>query len=99
MTIPIESVPVVDVPAAPVVAASSPSASTPGPDHLAEKPSIKPVPKVAAVGVGGVALVVVVAILSGIAPGTFDSLGVWGPVVTAAVTALALFLSGYIKKA
>ena len=72
--------------------------STAKPQHLAE-PSAKPVAKVAAVGVGGVVLVVVVAILSGIAPGTFDSLGVWGPVVTAAVTALALFLSGYIKKA
>ena len=58
----------------------------------------KPIKKIAAVGVGGVVLVIVVAILGGIAPGTFDSLGVWGPVVTAAVTSLALFLSGYIKK-
>ena len=64
----------------------------------AESPSAKPVAKVAAVGVSGVILVIVVAILSGIAPGTFDGLGVWGPVVSAAVTALALFISGYVKK-
>lgn len=70
----------------------------PGPDHLAVQPSLKPVTKVAAAGAGGVALVIVVAILSGIAPGTFSELGVWGPVVTAAVTALAAFLAGYIKK-
>lgn len=76
----------------------APSAQTPGPDHLAEQPSLKPVAKVAAAGAGGVALVIVVAILSGIAPGTFSGLGVWGPVVTAAVTALAAFLSGYLKK-
>lgn len=64
-----------------------------------DQPSLKPVAKVAAVGVSGVVLVIVVAILSGIAPGTFDGLGVWGPVVSAAVTALALFISGYVKKA
>lgn len=58
----------------------------------------KPIKKVAAVGVGGVLLVIAVGILGGIAPGTFDGLGVWGPVVTAAVTSLALFLAGYIKK-
>ena len=64
-----------------------------------EKPSLKPVAKVAAVGVGGVILVIVVGILSGIAPDTFKDLGIWAPVVTAAITALATFLSGYIKKA
>ena len=63
------------------------------------QPTSAPVAKVAAVGVGGAILVVVVAILSGIAPGTFDSLGVWGPLVATAVTALALFLSGYVKRA
>lgn len=75
------------------------SIPTPGPEHLAVQPSVKPVAKVAAAGAGGVALVIVVAILSGIAPGTFDSLGVWGPVVAAAVTAFAAFISGYVKKA
>lgn len=68
------------------------------PAHAGDQPSAKPVAKVAAVGVGGAILVVVVAILSGIAPGTFDSLGVWGPLVATAVTALALFLSGYVKR-
>lgn len=61
--------------------------------------SATPVPKVAAAGAGGIALVILVAILVGIAPGTFDGLGVWGPVVAAAVTALAAFISGYVKKA
>ena len=75
-----------------------PEDATSGPSHLAVQPSLKPVAKVAAVGAGGVALVIIVAILSGIAPDTFSGLGVWGPVVTAAVTALAAFLSGYIKK-
>lgn len=70
-----------------------------GPSHSTDQPSAKPVAKVAAAGVGGVALVIIVAILSGIAPGTFDGLGVWGPVVAAAVTALAAFISGYAKKA
>ena len=65
---------------------------------LVDQPSPKPVAKVAAAGAGGVALVIVVAILSGIAPGTFNELGVWGPVVAAAVTALAAFISGYVKK-
>ena len=74
------------------------SNETPGPDHLAARPSTKPIAKVAAAGAGDAALVIVVAILSGIAPTTFDSLGVWAPVVTAAVTAIAAFLSGYITK-
>ena len=78
---------------------ANPAATTPGPDHAAESPSAKPVAKVAAVGVSGVILVIVVAILSGIAPGAFDGLGVWGPVVSTAVTALALFIYGYVKKA
>ena len=68
------------------------------PANAANQPTLKPVAKVAAAGVGGVALVIVVAILSGIAPGTFDELGVWGPVVAAAVTALAAFISGYVKR-
>ena len=71
---------------------------TSGPDHLVDQPSAKPVAKVAAAGAGGVVLVIIVAILAGIAPGTFDGLGVWGPVVAAAVTALAAFISGYVKK-
>ena len=75
------------------------SIPTPGPEHLADQPSAKPVAKVAAAGAGGVALVIIVAILSGIAPGTFNELGVWGPVVAAAVTALAAFISGYAKRA
>ena len=71
----------------------------PEPEHLAVQPSLKPVAKVAAAGAGGVALVIIVGVLSGIAPDTFKDLGIWAPVVTAAVTALAAFLSGYIKKA
>lgn len=71
----------------------------PQPGHLAAQPSLKPVAKVAATGVGGIALVIVVAILSGIAPDTFNELGIWGPVVAAAITALAAFISGYVKRA
>lgn len=76
-----------------------PDEATTGPEHLADQPSAAPVAKVAAAGAGGVALVIVVAILTGIAPGTFSGLGVWGPVVAAAVTALAAFISGYVKRA
>lgn len=72
---------------------------TTAPLHSADQPSAKPVAKVAAAGAGGAALVIIVAILSGIAPGTFNELGVWGPVVAAAVTALAAFISGYGKRA
>ena len=68
-------------------------------DTSSIKSNIKPVAKVTAAGIGGGALVILVAILGGIAPGTFDSLGVWGPVVASGVTALAAFVSGYIKKA
>lgn len=88
-----------DISTPPAAETPIPSAApSSGPEHLAVQPSLKPVAKVAAAGAGGVALVIVVAILSGIAPGTFSELGVWAPVVTAAVTALAAFLSGYIKK-
>ena len=75
------------------------AAPEPVPAPASETASLKPVAKVAAAGVGGIVLVIVVGVLSGIAPDTFKDLGIWAPVVTAAVTALAAFLSGYIKKA
>ena len=69
------------------------------PRHVGDQPNAVPVAKVAATGVAGVVLVIVATILAGIAPGTFDGLGVWGPVVAVAVTALATFISGYVKRA
>jgi hypothetical protein len=66
--------------------------------NLNQPTSKAPVKKVAAAGIGGSLVVILVAILSGISPDVFNSLGSWAPLVSAAVVALTAFLSGYIKK-
>ena len=62
-------------------------------------PSKVPVKKVAASGIVAAVLVVIVGVIAGLTPASFEPLGVWGPVIYAAVVAVGGFLAGYIKKA
>ena len=54
-------------------------------------------PKVIASGVTSVLLVAVIAAIGAITPDLFAGLGVWAPVVYAAVVSVGATLAGYLK--
>ena len=54
-------------------------------------------PKVVAGAITSIGLTVLVAALGAISPNLFDGLGVWGPVVYAAVVAIGGAIAGYVK--
>lgn len=55
-------------------------------------------PKVIASAATGVALVVIIAVLTAVTPDMLAGLGPWGPLVYAAVVALGSALSGYVAR-
>lgn len=61
-------------------------------------PTLKPTAKVSAGAITGLALTVIVAVLTGITPEMLDFLGVWAGPVFMGIGALATSLAAYIKR-
>jgi len=62
------------------------------------KPTAKPSPKVIAGFVTSLAITAIVAGIAAITPDHFASLGIWGPVIYAAIVAVGGNLAAYIKR-
>jgi len=55
-------------------------------------------PKIIAGALTSIGLTVLIAAIGAITPDLFDGLGVWGPVVYAAVVAVGGAIAGYVKR-
>jgi drug/metabolite transporter (DMT)-like permease len=71
---------------------------TPGPDHAAPEPESTVSPKVVAQAATGIALAVILAVITAVTPDMLSSLGSWGVLLYAGIVALGGALAGYVKR-